>query len=433
MNSAIDKGSSSGKVYPWLILVFFWLIYFLSHADRQVIFSVLPLIKRDLQVSDTQLGLMSSVFFWVFAILVPIAGMLGDVVSRKRLIIGALLVWSATTTASALVSSFLLLVLFRAGTAFGESFYYPAANSILSDYHGEKSRATAMAIHQTSVYTGIVVSGTVAGYIGDIYGWRAALVFFGSLGILVAAVATRFIREPVRGRADEVATGVTDSSLSERLKESVRTPTAILLALAFLGMILVNTAYLTWTPTLLSREFHMTLATAGFHATFWHHAGAIVGVILGGKVADALAARSKLGRPLIQMVGLFLGAPFIYLLGQGDSVPVVIAALTLFGFFRGLYDSNLLASLFEVVPTQARATATGLLLATAFLGGGFAPVVTGWLGERMSLGWALSATSACYVVSGVLILIDCMFFFSKDASRLRSLALPVLNAEVSRT
>lgn len=416
-----DLRPATGRFYPWLILVFFWLIYFLSHADRQVIFSVLPLIKQEMHVTDTQLGLMSSLFFWVFAILVPIGGNLGDVVNRKWLIVGALLAWSTATGASAAVGGFFWLVLLRAGTATGEAFYYPAANSILSDYHGEKTRATAMAIHQTSVYTGIIVSGTLAGYIGEHYGWRTAFFWFGAVGFVVALLAARFIREPRRGQAEDTAFVVTRAPLGERVRETFQSPTAVMLTLAFLGMILVNTAYLTWTPTLLNRKFHLSLAAAGFHATFWHHAGAALGVLVGGKASDFWASHSTLARPLIQMAGLFLGAPFIFLLGWSDSQPAVFAALALFGFFRGLYDSNLLASLFEVVRPQARATATGIMLATAFLGGGFAPVVTGWLGEQMSLGWALSATSLCYLVSGAFILLDCVFFFRRDAARMRAL------------
>lgn len=405
-----------------MILVFFWLIYFFSHADRQVIFSVLPLIKGEMHVTDTQLGLMSSVFFWVFAILVPIAGNLGDVVNRKWLIIGALLAWSTATGASGAVGGFFWLVFFRAGTAFGESFYYPAANSILSDYHGEKTRATAMAIHQTSVYTGIIVSGTLAGYLGERYGWRTAFFCFGATGLFIVLLASRFIREPRRGQAeDNKLLSAPRVSLRERAKETFQSPTAILLTLAFLGMILVNTAYLTWTPTLLNRKFHLSLALAGFHATFWHRAGAAVGVIAGGKASDSWASRSRMARPLIQVGGLLFGAPFIFLLGWSDSQPVVYTALALFGFFRGLYDSNLLASLFEVIRPQARSTATGIMLATAFLGGGFAPVAVGWLGERMRLGLALSSTSVCYLTSGALILVDCIFFFRSDASRMRSL------------
>jgi MFS family permease len=404
---------------PWFVLVFFWLIYFLNQADRQVLFSVLPLIKHELRVTDALLGLISSVFFWVFAILVPLAGSLGDIVSRKRLIVAALLVWSAATGASGIAAGFLWLVICRGATAFGEAFYYPCASSMIGDYHGEKTRATAMAVHQTSVYTGIIVSGALAGYIGEHYGWRTAFLGFGAMGMIVALVSAVALEEPKRGQSEQVGYSGAGVSLQGRLAETFQTPTAVMLALAFLGMILVNTAYLTWTPSLLVRKFGLSLAEAGFHATFWHHVGAALGVLAGGKVADVLAARSVMSRPLIQLAGLFLGAPFIFLLGWSTSRTVVYASLGLFGIFRGLYDSNLLPSLYEVIRPQSRATSTGIMIGAAFLGGGFAPLAIGWLSDRMSLGSALSGMSLCYLLSGVIIAFDCALFYRKDSLRMR--------------
>jgi len=421
-------GSRNRTAYPWLVLVFFWSIYFLNQADRQVMFSVLPLIKHELRVTDTQLGLMSSVFFWVFAILVPIAGSLGDVVSRKKLIVTALVVWSAATAASGVAAGFLWLVICWAATAFGEAFYYPSASSMIGDYHGEKTRSTAMAIHQTSVYTGIVVSGALAGYLGQKYGWRSAFLAFGAAGVIVAVVSATVLREPKRGAAEQACNSGTGISLKERLTETFQSPTAVLLTLAFLGMILVNTAYLTWTPTLLVRKFGLSLARAGFHATFWHHVGAALGVLAGGKMADARAARSVLSRPAIQAAGLFLGAPFIFLLGWSTSKTVVYVSLGVFGVFRGLYDSNLLPSLYEVIRPQARATSTGIMIGAAFLGGGFAPLGIGWLSDRLSLSAALSGMSLCYLISGSVIVFDCALFFRNDSRRMRASILPAEGA-----
>jgi predicted MFS family arabinose efflux permease len=410
---------SSPAIYAWLVLILFWLIYFLNQADRQVLFSVLPLVKSDMHVSDASLGLMSSVFFWVYAILAPIAGSLGDVLNRRNLIVTALIVWSAATSASGVSAGFLWLLICRGITAFGEAFYYPSASSMIADFHGETSRSTAMAIHQTSVYTGIIVSGALSGFIGQWYGWRAAFLSFGAAGILIAILAWTALREPERGRAD-FAPSSTQTGFAERIAETFRTPTAILLTLAFLGMILVNTAYLTWTPTLLVRKFGLPLAKAGFHATFWHHAGAAAGVLAGGRLADARAARSAIYRPIIQAAGLFLGAPFIFLLGWSTSKPLVYASLALFGIFRGLYDSNLLPALYEVIRPQSRGTSTGIMVGLAFLGGGFAPWVIGWFSDRLGLGTALSAMSLCYVASGVLITMDCAWFFKTDCLRMRS-------------
>jgi sugar phosphate permease len=194
-------------------------------------------------------------------------------------------------------------------------------------------------------------------------------------------------------------------------------PTGWLLTLAFLGFILVNAAYLTWTPTLFYRKFGMSLAAAGFHATFWHHVGAAIGVVVGGRISDRLALKDRRWRPWIQVAGLIAGAPFIYLLGAAAEPWLAFAALLVFGLFRGIYDSNLFASLYEVIRPQARATATGLMLAIAFFGGGFAPVLIGRLGERLGLSVALSATSLCYVAGAAAIALAAAVFFPKDAAK----------------
>ena len=414
------------KLYPWLALAFFWFIYFLNQADRQVLFSVLPLIKGELRLTDTQLGLMSSAFFWVYAILVPLAGTLGDVVSRKRLIVTAFLIWSSATAASAFAIGFVSLVTCRSTTAFGEAFYYPSANSMIGDYHGEETRATAMAIHQTSAYAGIIVSGALAGYLGSVYGWRMAFLTFGAAGIVIAFVTSIVLREPERGQSEQTASIGRSTSLLERIAETFRTPTAVLLTLAFLGMTLVNTAYSTWTPTLLVRKFGFSLAQAGFHATFWHLAGAAFGVIVGGRMGDRAASRSVVSRPAIQSAGLLLGAPFIFLLGWSDSKAAVFVSLGLFGVFRGLYESNLFASLYEVISPQSRGTSTGFMIGAAYFGGGFAPVVIGWLSDRIALGSALSDMSICYAASGILIAVACFLFFRDDSRHMRA-SLPVVH------
>jgi MFS family permease len=415
--------ASSGS-YKWVVLGLFWLIYILNHADRMVLPAVFPLLKAELGLKDAQLGVLGSSFFWVYALLVPVAGGLGDVFRRKNLVVFALLIWSAATFCSGAVSGFLLLLLFRALTGAGEAFYYPAANSMISDFHGQRTRSLAMGIHQTSVYCGTILSAAVAGYIGQTYGWRWAFISFGAAGIVVAAIAAKLLREPERGQADradvaETAQKPAEVPLLARIRDSFRAPTAILLMAAFLLMIVNNTAYLMWTPSLLNSKFGLSLASAGFHATFWHHAGAMLGVLAGGRIADRWALRNRLVRPIVQVAGLLLGAPFIFLLGWSDSPTVVYAALGVYGVCRGFYDSNLFASLYEVVRPESRATATGAMLAVAFLFGGSAPALVGWLSQRMSLGASLASTAGCYLVGGLLILAACLFWFRRDAYRMQ--------------
>lgn len=406
----------------WTVLALFWLIYFMNQADRQVLFSVFPLIQKEFGLSDAHLGLLGSVFFWVYAVLVPVAGVLGDKLNRKNIIIFALLIWSGATATSGLVGGFILLLTFRALTGAGEAFYYPAANSIIGDYHGRGTRALAMSIHQTSVYLGIVGSGSLAGYVGQAHGWRTAFLVFGAVGIGLAILSTRMLVEPERGAAetDRTAAVVETPPLMVQVRHVASSPTFWALMAAFLCFKLVDAAYLAWMPTLLYRKFALNLGTAGFHATFWHHAGAFLGVLVGGRISDRWALKSTLGRPLVQVAGLALGAPFIYLLGISVDQVTVYGALTLFGVFRGFYDSNLFASLYEVVRPESRATGTGMMLCAAFLGGGTAPLAIGFLSRTFALGEAMALTSVLYLIGALIILADCGLWFRRDCDTVRT-------------
>lgn len=425
--------NNAGRSYPWVLLGLFWVVYFLNHADRQILFSVFPLLQTELGLSNMELGLLGSSFQWVYACLVPVAGFLGDSVSRKRIIVVALLLWSLTTVASGLVAGFGLLLLFRSLTGAGEAFYYPSATSIISDYHGSGTRALAMSIHQTSLYFGVVISGTLAGYLGQQFGWRSAFLVFGAAGIVSAVALVHFLREPIRGAADaETANHVLSNAppsrgmpvppatVVSRALALFRTPSALALTLSFCGMSFASVAVVTWMPAFLFRSFHYSLAEAGFHATFYHQVGAFVGVLLGGRIADRFAQKSVLIRPSVQAVGLLVSVPFLFWIGSASSPIEVFAALGIFGLFRGMYDSNLFASLFEVVPLAARATATGLMLSAGFLIGGTSPVVIGKLSQHYGLGPSLGATALCYFAAGILMLANILLWFRRDSARMRA-------------
>jgi MFS family permease len=420
---ASDASDRRARLYPWVVLALFWVCYFLNHADRQILFSVFPLVKQELGLSNTQLGLLGSSFQWIYAILVPFAGLLGDSISRKNIILSALLVWSATTVCSGLVSGFLLFLLLRALTGAGEAFYYPAATSIISDYHGASTRAFAMSIHQTSLYFGVVVSGTLAGYIGQHFGWRIAFLIFGGTGIAVAAVIRLLLREPVRGRQEEGSVAadaaIVKASVWARLSEAFRSRAALALMISFIGMNFAGVAVVTWSPTLLYREFHYSLAEAGFHATVYHQLGAFLGVLVGGRLADRWAVRDCRGRVWVQAAGLLGAAPFLYWLGRAGSPGEAFLALGAFGVFRGVYDSNLFASVFEVITPGARSTTVGLMLSAGFLFGGSSPVVVGWLSQYVGLGAAVGATSACFLAGGLLMVLNARLWFGSDARRMR--------------
>lgn len=146
-----------------------WFACFFNYADRQAIYSVFPLLKSEMGLSDVELGIVGALFMWVYAAAGPLAGVVADRFSRKLLIHAELIFWSVVTILNALARSYGELVLFRVLEGFGEAFYFPASMALISHYHGSDTRSRAMSIHQLSVYAGTVAGG-VAGYRGEMFG-----------------------------------------------------------------------------------------------------------------------------------------------------------------------------------------------------------------------------------------------------------------------
>ncbi len=417
--------------YKWWVVAMLWLISFFNYADRQAIFSVFPLLESEMNLTPVQLGLLGSSFAWVYGLSAPLAGMIIDRVKRKTAILGGLHAWSLICMATVMSTNFRHLLFWRAAEGLGETFYYPASMSLISDYHGRDTRSRAMGLHQTSVYVGTIGGGFFAGLIGQYYGWRLSFIVFGGLGVVLGLVLNRFLVEPVRGAADvadvakttaaTVATTSRGLSLPAFLRLVVRTPTLLCLMGAFMCANFVAVVLLSWMPKFLYDKFHMGLAMAGLTATVFVQLASMAGAPVGGWLADMWRKRTPRGRLLVQMIGVLGGAPFVALCGLTPSVGMLILALTVWGFFKGLYDANIFASVFDVVRPEARGTAAGFMNAVGWLaGGGSAPLVIGIIAQRESLGLAIALASTVYVAAGLLLLIGIVFFVKRDAARMQA-------------
>ncbi|MDE7407412.1 MAG: MFS transporter, partial [Muribaculaceae bacterium] len=171
--------SNEKPSYKWTVLGLLWMAFLLNQADRQVFNVVLPLIREDLHLTDVSVGWIATIFNLFYAVLVPVGGMAGDRFSRKWIVTASLLFWSVATMFTGLCSGFIMLVILRSiATGGGEAFFGPSNYSLLAQYH-DKTRAFAMSVHQTAYYVGVIISGYLAGYIGQQYGWRAAFYVFG--------------------------------------------------------------------------------------------------------------------------------------------------------------------------------------------------------------------------------------------------------------
>ena len=407
--STTAKGS-----YKWWVVFMLWFICFFNYADRQMIFSVFPVLEKEFGFDAVQLGAIGSAFMWVYGFGAPFAGFIGDRVARKHLILGGCVFWSMVTFLTGHCTRLWHFVTVRALEGFGETFYFPASMSLTSDYHSARTRSRALSFHQSSVYVGTIFGSWLGAWLAVHYGWQTGFYLFGTLGMVLAIVLYRFLREPQRGQAEGSAVPANSTqrlSWREVAPEILRKPVALLLVAAFLGANLVATVFLTWTATFLVKKFNFQLAWAGLSGTLFIHLASALSVPVGGLLADLWSRRFAGGRMLVQAIGLLGGAWFVFLVGSTREAPVLIGAMVVFGLCKGLYDSNIFASLFDVIDPRAMATGTGFMNFIGWGGGALGPVAVGWVAKHGrhanqidNMSEAISAGGIIYLVSGGLML-----------------------------
>lgn len=400
--------------YKWAVVGMLWGISFFNYADRQAVFAVFPLLEKELHLNSVQLGLLGSSFALTYGICALFAGAIVDRVRRVSAILWGLYVWSLICVATAASRTFPQLLGFRAAEGLGETLYFPASMSLIGGYHGRETRSRAMSLHQTSVYIGTVAGGFFAGLIGQHYGWRWSFVVFGGSGILLGAVLHRFLKEPP---GPPVASGAPPPAQSPvaAFRMLLRKPTVLCLMGAFLCANFVAVVLLSWMPKFLFDRFHLNLAMAGLAATIFVQLASMLGSPVGGWLADRLSQRRAGGRLMVQAIGVFAGAPFVLLCGMTNSIGWLVVALTFWGFAKGLYDANIFASVYDVIPPENRGSAAGLMNTVGWLGGGAAaPVTIGILAKAYGLGVAIALTSAVYLAAGAFLIVAIVLFVKRD-------------------
>ena len=344
--------------YRWWLIAMLWCVCLCNYADRQAIFSIFPILRTELRLTDVQLGVVASSFMWMYALAGPFAGWISDRVSPRIVILAALAFWSAVTAATAVSHSFGILIFFRTLGGLGEAFYFPAAMALIGLYHGAATRSRAMALHQSSVYAGTIAGGSLSAVIAQQHGWRASFLLFGAAGILLCLILLLCLRPIALPQRTSSTAG---ANFLQEAWQILRSPRIAVLIAVFVGANFVAVVFLTWLPTFLFNKFHLSLAQAGFSSTAYLQIASVTGVLLGGVLADRLSQSRIGGRQLIQATGLLLGVPFIFLTGWSPHMTGLIVGMIGFGFFKGLYDANIWASLYDVVPVNRRGVAAGTM------------------------------------------------------------------------
>ena len=414
--------------YKWEVLLLLWMAYLLNQADRQVFNTVLPAIRDALNLTDTSIGLIATIFNLCYAMMVPLGGWVGDKFSRKWVVTIAILFWSIATMFTGLATGVFMLILLRSvATGGGEAFFGPANYSLLGQYHKE-TRARAMSIHQTAYYVGVILAGWLAGYIADKLGWEYSFIIFGAVGVVWGVIMAIRLKD----KKDDTDTKPSDSAvmssetetkvgLLDGFKTVFTTPTALMLTIGFSGLIFVITGFMTWVPAFLQEEFGQSQAAAGFNSMFYTYVAAFIGVLLAGSLSDKFAAKSNKARMLLQAFGLIAGSVFLFIMGGSRVLWVLYLSFAGWGFFRAFFDANTYTVLYDVTPARLHASCSSAMITTGFAVGALAPVVLGAMKESLgSLSATFPVLGVIWVVCGILMIIVSYTSYQKDYDKIKN-------------
>lgn len=413
------KKFREGKYYKWEVLLLLWMGYLLNQGDRQVFNTVLPAIRDSLNLTDTSVGLIATIFNLSFAILVPVGGWMGDRFSRKWVTTLSVLFFSVATMFTGMATTFFWLVMLRSvATGGGEALFGPANYSLLAQYHTD-TRARAMSIHQTAYYIGVILAGWLAGLIADHIGWKFSFLIFGAVGIVWGILMALRLND----RPFEAAGNASDTpdkpGFFDGFKAVFTTPTALMMTIGFSGLIFVITGFMTWVPAYLQEEFGQTQAESGFNSMFWTYVAAFVGVLIAGGLSDRLAAKkSNRFRMYLQSVGLVLGAVFLFFMGMKSSLIIVYLCFAGWGFFRAFFDANTYSVLYDVTPERLHASCGSVMGMVGFAVGSLAPVILGAIKQSVgSLESVFPILGLVWVVCGVLMFVVARIRYEKDRAK----------------
>lgn len=417
-----DKKTKTADRYKWVLLGALWLTYLFLQGTRQIFGATLPQIKADfasLGVTGAKIGAVSTVFMIVMGICLPFSGIAADFLRRKWIVITGVVLFSLGTFLSSFAAGIGLFILsYGIITSSGQAFVGASASSLISQYHVE-TRATAFSIYQSALYLGIISFSAVSGYLGGMNdmgagAWRLPFRVFGLAGLAIAVLLV-FVLD------DKHPSGAPRGPVKERsFKEAAtilfRRPSALLTALSLLMFVAVDGSYRNWMPDLLGDKFNGVIDAKWIplNALAWHFAGAFAGVAIGSRFSDRVAKFRPSVRLETMLAGMLGAIPFIILMAFASNFAVCCAAMALFGVFRGIYDSNLFAALFEVIPARYHAAGAAIAFSVSFLLGSFSSMVTGWMKDNLSVQISIAAFAAFYVVGALLLVTARVFFFRRD-------------------
>lgn len=403
----------SGSYYRYYVLLILAAIYCLNYMDRQILGILSLPIKEELNLTDTQLGLMGGLAFAIFysVLGVPIAR-IADRVNRVWVISLAVSLWSIFTAVCGLAGSFTQLFLARLCVGVGEAGGVAPTYSIVSDYFPPKERARAMAVLTLGLPVGSALGLLVGGVIAANYGWRTAFFVLGFGGLLIVPVALLTIKEPRRGRLDPVpmravqplATENATPTFADVLRHVGRKPSFWLFSLGAATASMLSYGLGFWLPSFVHRSQDLSLSDTSRALALVTIVGGVAGTLLGGWLSDKLGERRKSAYGWVPGIAFLIGLPFLLAAVLAKDVVFLLALLVVPQAMGLVWTGPSIAAIQQLAPAQMRTTASAIfLLICNFIGLGIGTVSFGYLSDTLHGQFGDDALRYSIIICGLIL------------------------------
>jgi MFS family permease len=406
--SDLSAATQSGwrRHYTLILLTF---VYAMSLIDRQIMGVLIEPVKREFQVSDTAMGLLTGLAFSLFytALAVPM-GRLADRSNRRNIVAWCCAAWSVMTGVCGLATSYWQLAAARVGVAVGESGGTAPSLSIIADHYPPQQRSRAMSVFMLGPSLGTLFGLGLGAWIAHRYGWRSAFLWMTIPGVLVALLLRLGGVEPVRGRWDNTKeAAIASAGAGESLVTVMR---AMWASPAFMRI---------WSTAFLVRSHGLNLQEAGILIGLISGISSICGSLFSGWLCDRLTQRDVRWQLGVPILGLLLALPFgvIYFLYPSGQfwllgpirIPHAMVFNLLFSFFGVWWTAPSFSALTALVSSHRRTTVLALYnLGLTLVGGGLGPLCVGILSDALvpmmgaeSLRWALISVMSAFGLAAI--------------------------------
>ncbi|HEX9078568.1 MAG TPA: MFS transporter [Desulfuromonadaceae bacterium] len=371
----------------------------LNYIDRQVVYAVFPLIKQELGLSDTALGLLGSAFMVCYMVAAPLFGLIGDRFRRTRVAASALAAWSLATLGAGLSSGYRTLLTARTLVGLGEAAFGTISPGLVADSFERERRGRVLSYFFLAIPVGSALGYLLGGMLGQRFGWRAAFLMVGAPGLALTLPLWRLV-EPGR-RGDGPEAGATPPAARSWSSLFVNR-SFVITTLAMAAMTFALGGLAQWLPTFLFRMHGLDVGRANTIFGGITVVAGITGTLCGGKLGDYFQQRSPAGYLQVSGWGLLIGVPAAAWALLTPSLPLCLVAMFVAEFFLFLNTGPLNTVIVNVTRPGIRAFAFSVnIFFIHALGDAVSPTILGRLSDLSDLRSALLVTPAAILLAGL--------------------------------